>query len=235
MSLIRSLADSMDDRQDLVGVWNAAVSCLPQLGLSKVVFMDLSTPNGNLILSNACENWLTGYREDVRAGLDPFAGHCLTTLASQLTGIGHLERHRHLSKGALTQIAAGSSALDINTGLSVPILVGADGAGVGVNLMTDHNVTEFAQLRAEHESEWRAWSHLLFAGLNRTSTGETDLTARERDCLAYVADGLRTTEVAYRIGISEGTVELHLRKARKRLGATTRDQAVAIAIRKRLI
>lgn len=235
MSLIRSLADSMDDRQDLVGVWNAAVSCLPQLGLSKVVFMDLSTRNGNLILSNACENWLTGYREDVRAGLDPFAGHCLTTLASQLTGIGHLERHRHLSKGALTQIAAGSSALDINTGLSVTILVGADGAGVGVNLMTDHNVTEFAQLRAEHESEWRAWSHLLFAGLNRTSIGETDLTARERDCLAYVADGLRTTEVAYRIGISEGTVELHLRRARKRLGAATRDQAVAIAIRKRLI
>jgi DNA-binding CsgD family transcriptional regulator len=41
--------------------------------------------------------------------------------------------------------------------------------------------------------------------------------------------------VAYRLGISETTVEMHLRNARNRLGAKTRDQAVAIAIRKRLI
>jgi DNA-binding CsgD family transcriptional regulator len=211
------------------------MSYLPQIGLSKVVFLDLRARKDALILSNACDDWTKGYRATVQTGHDPFARHCLTGISSQLTGIGHFERHQHLPQDAMDQIAQGSDALNISTGMSVSLMPDAQGAGVGLNLLTTHNVAEFAELRMEHEDTWRAWCQLLFAGLNGSKHDGSNLTVRERDCLSLIADGMRTIEVAHKLGISEGTVELHLRKARARLRAKTRDQAVAIAVRAQLI
>jgi DNA-binding CsgD family transcriptional regulator len=54
------------------------------------------------------------------------------------------------------------------------------------------------------------------------------LTLRERQCLALAASGLVTKQMAAEIGISEKTVELHLARARHKLGAHTTAQAVAI-------
>ena len=121
--------------------------------------------------------------------------------------------------------------------MSVTINPHAAGAGIGWNLMTGHSAAEFAQLREHHEADWRAWCQLTFAGLamQKQDANLRPLTPRECDCLAYVADGLRTVDVAYKLGIAETTVEMHLRNARNGLGAKTRDQAVAIAIRKCLI
>ena len=56
------------------------------------------------------------------------------------------------------------------------------------------------------------------------------LTSRECDCLAFVASGLRIAEIAQRLGVSVVTIEFHLRNARQKLGAQTRDHAVALAL-----
>jgi DNA-binding NarL/FixJ family response regulator len=61
------------------------------------------------------------------------------------------------------------------------------------------------------------------------------LTARERDVLRLLADGLRTDEVARRLYISPETVRTHLRKAMDKLEAETRTQAVAEALRQSII
>jgi LuxR family quorum sensing-dependent transcriptional regulator len=54
-----------------------------------------------------------------------------------------------------------------------------------------------------------------------------ELTARERDCLAFVADGHTDWQIAALLGISEPTVRFHLNNARRKLGAVNRAQAVA--------
>lgn len=61
------------------------------------------------------------------------------------------------------------------------------------------------------------------------------LTQREKDVLQYLTEGLRPERIAEKMGLQPATVHLHIRKARKRLGASTREQAISIAIRKRLI
>jgi DNA-binding CsgD family transcriptional regulator len=61
------------------------------------------------------------------------------------------------------------------------------------------------------------------------------LIARERQVLVLLADGLAHDEIAKRLGIGSETVRTHVRKASSRLGASTRTQAVAIAIRLGLI
>lgn len=65
--------------------------------------------------------------------------------------------------------------------------------------------------------------------------GGTLLTPRERQVLELLAEGLSHDEIGKRLGISGETVRTHLQKASERLGAGTRTQAVATALRLGLI
>lgn len=57
------------------------------------------------------------------------------------------------------------------------------------------------------------------------------LSAREREVLAWTAAGRRQIEIAATLGLSERTVENHLRRIRKRLGVATTAHAIRVAIR----
>jgi DNA-binding NarL/FixJ family response regulator len=61
------------------------------------------------------------------------------------------------------------------------------------------------------------------------------LTDRERDVLTHLAEGLSHDEIGKALGISGETVRTHVQKACERLGAATRTQAVATALRLGLI
>ncbi len=69
----------------------------------------------------------------------------------------------------------------------------------------------------------------------RASHAERRLTTRERVTLRLLADGLGYREIAAHLGLAPETVRVHAAKARKRLGAATRTEAVATALRSKLI
>ncbi len=62
-----------------------------------------------------------------------------------------------------------------------------------------------------------------------------ELTPREREVLRLLAEGLRGDEIAERLSISSLTVRTHVKHAMEKLKATTRTEAVAIALRRSLI
>jgi DNA-binding NarL/FixJ family response regulator len=61
------------------------------------------------------------------------------------------------------------------------------------------------------------------------------LTAREREILQLLADGMSNADVAERLFISQETVKSHVRHILSKLEADTRTQAVAIALREAMI
>lgn len=61
------------------------------------------------------------------------------------------------------------------------------------------------------------------------------LSDRERQALALVAEGCSDAEIASVIGIAKATAHFHVENARKRLGARTRAQTVAIALMRGLL
>jgi DNA-binding NarL/FixJ family response regulator len=65
--------------------------------------------------------------------------------------------------------------------------------------------------------------------------GERTLTARQREILQMLADGMHTEEVAKQRGLSTETVRTHTKRILAKLQAGTRTQAVAIGIRSGLI
>jgi len=62
-------------------------------------------------------------------------------------------------------------------------------------------------------------------------TGMADLSPRQREILDLVAAGRTSKEIAAALGISESTVNWHLSNAFTRLGASSRAEAVARAMR----
>ena len=56
---------------------------------------------------------------------------------------------------------------------------------------------------------------------------EVKLTDRERDAVAWVAEGKSDWEISMILGVSESTIRFHVDNARKKLGAVNRAQAVA--------
>jgi len=61
------------------------------------------------------------------------------------------------------------------------------------------------------------------------------LTAREREVLSWVAEGKSAAQISQALKISKRTVDEHSQTAARKLGAANRTQAVAIAMRDRII
>jgi LuxR family quorum sensing-dependent transcriptional regulator len=61
------------------------------------------------------------------------------------------------------------------------------------------------------------------------------LTAREREILSWVAAGKSAAQISQALKISKRTVDEHSQTAARKLGAANRTQAVAIALRDRII
>jgi DNA-binding CsgD family transcriptional regulator len=69
------------------------------------------------------------------------------------------------------------------------------------------------------------------ANSGRITVRTENLTPRENDILKWLACGLRNDQIAFKANIAEVTVRKHLLSVRRKLQATTREQAIAIAIR----
>ena len=65
--------------------------------------------------------------------------------------------------------------------------------------------------------------------------GDRTLSARQREILQMLADGMQTDAVAKKLGLSTETVRTHTKRILAKLEASTRTQAVAIGIRHGLI
>ena len=65
--------------------------------------------------------------------------------------------------------------------------------------------------------------------------GDRTLSARQREILQMLADGMQTDAVGQQLGLSTETVRTHTKRILAKLDASTRTQAVAIGIRHGLI
>ena len=65
------------------------------------------------------------------------------------------------------------------------------------------------------------------------ATGQ--ISGRERDALAFVAEGKSDWEIGVILGVSQTTAHAHVENAKRKLGARSRAQAVARAVRAGLI
>ena len=63
----------------------------------------------------------------------------------------------------------------------------------------------------------------------------SQLSARERDCVAFMADGKKDREIGDLMDVTEATVRFHIDNARRKLGAKNRAEAVAKLAYRRML
>lgn len=67
-------------------------------------------------------------------------------------------------------------------------------------------------------------------GFGISASDRPNLTARELECLQWAAAGKTDTEIAALIGVRPATTHFHIERAKKRLGAKTRAEAVGLGL-----
>ncbi len=132
--------------------------------------------------------------------------------------------------------------------LAAQVLIGADPGTDGPGLSS----SPVAYLPSDVDAETLAAAvHAAVAGLivldpavagatgvhthsQQSAEGET-LTAREREVLFLVADGLPNKAIARELGISEHTAKFHVGSLLAKLGAGSRTEAVTLATRRGIL
>lgn len=109
------------------------------------------------------------------------------------------------------------------------------GAGAAAVLLKDSPLDDLVRA-VETVAAGGTYVDPSFAPLGLEATGTTPmLTDRERSVLTLLASGMSNDAIGAELSISGETVRTHMRKASARLGAATRTEAVAKALRLGLI
>jgi two-component system, NarL family, response regulator LiaR len=112
-------------------------------------------------------------------------------------------------------------------------------AGAIGYLLKDVSSDELAQaIRAAHAGRAtlspEAAQALVHAANQPPEPGH-DLTERERAVLALLVEGLNNTQIAGRLVVSPSTIKSHVSNILSKLGVASRSEAVALAVRHKLV
>ena len=138
-----------------------------------------------------------------------------------------LDRYPHVQIIALTSFETGSLVQD------------ALQAGAIGYLLKDAAIDDLAEaIRAAHAGRATlapAAARALAEASLEPPTPAYDLTDREREVLALVAEGLSNLQIARHLDISLSTARFHVSTILSKLGAANRAEAAALAVKKDLV
>ena len=119
-------------------------------------------------------------------------------------------------------------------GASEDIKRALDAGAIGAMVKDSAHAKLIDAIRATARGE-RTLSPSIKSQLKTSTDSTPNLTPRQIEILSYVAKGLNNREIAPLIGIGPDCVKAHLKTAFARLGATSRSEAVAIAVNSKMI
>lgn len=225
-------ADALNDRQQFVEPWVRRCEAFARTeGCRLFVFgLIVPRPEGRslqFVLTNYPHEWLRIYDEFGYIRLDPVAAKILTSIRpfawDELPVVG----------SRLTTFWNRAARFGLRYGYTVPIH-GPRGqhAALALSGIDRPLPIEFRKERFE-----RAWSFMIElveevfgTYLHQDASIVKPLLPKQREALSLIARGYSIREISEALHLHARTVEYHLREALKRLGATTREQAIVRAL-----
>lgn len=180
-----------------------------------------------LRLGNFPQAWVERYAAMGYARIDPVAAHCRDHIAPLPWQIA---RTRQPPPGQVARMFLEARAFGLAEGVSIPLH--GPGPVQGALSFATHSLTADVidvrtsdlHLLALHVHE-AARRHL-----RPVSAPKPALTPRERECLAWAAQGKTSREIGLLLNVSERTTIFHLQNAAQKLGVHGRQAAIARGI-----
>ncbi|UWQ91997.1 LuxR C-terminal-related transcriptional regulator [Aliisedimentitalea scapharcae] len=219
--------------------WKIANEVFAELGGCGLTYAMVDVRNliPHWVQSSLSEEWLSEYVEQDYHRVDPFL------LDMRREPIGSLAIGGSLSRDT----APSEKALQLNWGfrdagytlMRSNLFAGdASHSRKCVTFCTTEDVSHFGE---DQVRKIRQASTMVAAFVTPLASSKDDviskgirhkkLSGRERQILAELANGNQNTQIAHDLGIAEVTVRKTLLSAREKLGASTREEALAIAVR----
>lgn len=135
----------------------------------------------------------------------------------------------------LQKIAQAMAAMGVRSLITLPVHLPRGQIGM-VTWGGSHSAKTANEVLSAHRAELIAGGHLFMHAfrtlsgiLRSTEEEQSRLTPREWECLRLTAQGCREEEVASIVGVAPTTVRYHLDNVVRKLGASNRANAVALA------
>ena len=241
MSVALSFADLIDDLghcENSEDAWRLGRTWLNDNGVAWCHYAHVAgyrPPHERRLIrfSTLPEAWLNHYDAADFSSVDPAVQHCVQEAAPLVAGYSV----RQTAGGKATRFR--DDVYDAGFRGSVMLPLHLPGAALGsFSLITAMRGDEFLSWHRDRGQWVTLAAHAIDAQLIKLVSPlahRPKLSPRERECLRWLAAGLRYDRIAERLGISLVTVELHVANAKRKLRAKTREQALAIAIALRLL
>lgn len=205
-------------------LWQAAAFWLADKGFDRVIHLRVDGPGQVTARSTLGVDFEGFYHDEQLSRHDPFLTYCLPATRPVPTGVDYLDRYAYLRPEERRVIELAGEA-GFRAGFSA--VTRREGKGCEAwNIGSSLRRREVEALRAEDETELKLGLVALRGRLDGALA--IPLSGRERQCLELLSEGMRTKAIARDLGLAAVTVELHLRNARAKLGAQTRDQALML-------
>lgn len=217
--------------------WSLYSNALAQLGAKSAVYGFFPKTVGRSIASEVVamsshpEEFNTLYLDQGYIDHDPFAQYALTEDQRPISWQDPRAGKYRTEKSEFFQNSLRDFGMDY--GITIPVRDASNwklgGTGVCFEASNDKEGDEIVA-RATPFVESAA---MLFH--SRVQEGDMmrqffPLSVREKECLLWVAAGLTNKEIAFKLSLSDKTVELHIKNAAKRLNARNRAHAVSRAL-----
>lgn len=206
-------------------------------GLSHVAYLGLNIPSEEPdkvhIISSYSDKWCRRYVSKNYVDIDP-------VIQTGLQGILPVDwRTVRDQNKRVRQFFGEAGEFGIGKqGMSIPIR-GAQGETALFSVNSHVNDNEWKELKKNHMRDFQVLAYhfhtkvMADEGID-VGTGTT-LTPREKECIKWAAAGKTSWETGMILGISKSTVDFFVEGVRSKLQAVNKTQAVAQAIRMKLI
>lgn len=248
----KRVADLMDGlkTENQNKVWQNAAIFFERFGFHITNYGMIDKVSGDMLgfHSNMANDWMAHYMESGYAKDDPWAHHVLSS-----------EKNILFSREGPSElvIEKGSTAekmihevvdLELDNSLCIPIHNKLGHVITGFNLGSNLNHTEFKTMLDENMADILLGAALINNQLLDTDPIACELTSwyanpcfkhflseRELEVLKWLSEGHRNDRIADKMNIASVTVNFHLKEIKRKLGAKTREQSVALAYKKGLL
>lgn len=223
---LESLGDAMADYSSGLG-----------LPFFSYLLLKGAEPAEDVLLTNYDDAWRQRYVEQSYKYHDPAA---VVSRRSRLPFWWDQQAFLRPFEASQKQVFHEAREFRINAGYSVPV-AGPHGDQAVFTLAASRNTDMLEALRASGPELLitALHAHDRAMDIRGNSKGNqqasSTLTKRELECLKWTADGKTSDGIGEQLCISSATVNYHLNKAMKKLGAVNRHHAAIIALKNHLI
>ncbi|WP_439543382.1 response regulator transcription factor [Hyphomicrobium sp.] len=232
------LTEGLRSAGDLDSFWSLAHAALERRGVKSMMYGAFATQNETKVVgysrtmiwkSSHSQAFFDAFGTDQALDHDPSIDHCLTNPDIMLW---HHDSDWNGAPAALKKRVSIERDLGLYVGVTVPttrfsrIHIG----GVGLS-MPEIKICEFDRFWCDKAREIVTICGLIDTGMRNQHMSElVRLSPREKECLEWLAAGLRPDQIADRLAIGSKSIEKYIFGAKRKLRAATRDHAIAKAL-----